>query len=124
MRSAYRGGCTVLAGSCIRIYFEGTQQQQAADARRYLSSIIYVFYTLFYLCLHLHLCRSLSSPLFALHKGARRRALTVMCTVAASTEELHECTQTQHNCLFPPKHCLSNTAYKRTQLEHTEKNIL
>lgn len=43
MRSEQRGGYTVLARPCINIHFEQSQRRQAPDARRYLSSIIYVF---------------------------------------------------------------------------------
>lgn len=53
----------VLARRCINIYFEQTQWQQAADAKRYLSSIIYVFF--FSLCLHLS--RSIPPPHSALY---------------------------------------------------------
>lgn len=38
--------CFDLAKHCVNSYFEQTQWQQPADAKRYLSSIIYVFHSL------------------------------------------------------------------------------
>lgn len=77
MRSEWKWSCFVLARHCINIYFEQTQWQQAADAKRYLSSIIYVFFFFFPT---LSICVSIS-PVHppthtythcALHKGVHK----------------------------------------------------
>lgn len=89
-----------LAKHCINIYFEQTQWQQAADAKRYPTSIIYVFHSLS--------VSPSSSPSFKppntnaqnLHftqECAQAYTLAMMYMIVVSTEELHECT---HNCLF------------------------
>lgn len=117
----------VLARRCINIYFEQTQWQQAADAKRYLSSIIYVFFH----CVSISPVQPHPPTLRFTQGGAQAYTLAVMHTVAASTEELHECT---HNCLFfltetstlathskmAPSVFLSLfSAYKETQLRNT-----
>lgn len=122
----------VFARRCINIYFEQTEWQQAADAKWYLSSIIYVFFfpPTLYLCLHLS--RSTPPTLYALHKGVHKHTHWQW-----GTQWLHP----QRNCMnahtiafsFWQKlahwlhrakwHLLSFSsllsAYKETQLKHT-----
>lgn len=83
MRSEWKWSRFVLARHCINIYFEQTQRQQAADAKRYLSSIIYGFFHSLYLCLHL----SCSTPPHthtnthcALHRGVHKHTHRQWCT--------------------------------------------
>lgn len=84
--------CFDLARHCINSYFEQTQWQHPADAKRYLSSIIYVFHSLslaLFLSFTPHTHLTLPTWMCT-----STHTLPGMCT--ASKKELHKCAQ---NCL-------------------------
>lgn len=96
MRSEWRGGYALFSQGAASIStlnkLNGSRQQMQSGI--YHQLFMFFFSTL-YLCLHLS--RSTPPTLGFTQGCAQAYTLAVRHTVAASTEELHECT---HNCLF------------------------